>query len=93
MTCLQMTRHADQRMRQRGLSAEDIELVYRFGTQTAAGILLRRKDVANFERCIKRTISRLERLEGTLVVNDGDVIMTSYHTTTRRQKRLMRRPV
>jgi hypothetical protein len=71
-----MTRHAHERIPQRGYQETDVELVMSHGTQTSEGYLLRRRDVAQADRETPKTdLKRLPRLVGTfVVVQDGNVI-------------------
>ncbi len=85
-----ITRHADKRMRQRGLSEEDVALIIEFGTETPQGFLLREKDVAELERQMKQRLQTLHRLVGKHVVADGDTVITAFHTTEKQMRRLLR---
>jgi hypothetical protein len=79
MTDMEMTRHALQRIRQRGRSQADIELVLRFGTHLAPDccVLLNRDADQRIAR-LKREIALLERLRGWKVVEDHGLVITTY---------------
>jgi hypothetical protein len=50
-----------------------------------------RKDAQAFEREAKKAISRGWRLVGTRIVTDGDTLITAYHATRAKERRLLRR--
>ena len=86
---MNISTHAQQRLQQRGLHETDLELIVFHGTITRDGYLLRRNDVARIEREVKSLISRLNRLEGKYVVVKGGTIVTAYHPTEKKSKKLL----
>ena len=82
--------HAQQRSQQRGLSASDLNMVLRHGTQTKDGYFLRKSDVKSLEMALRKKIDRLHRLSGKYVVVDGDTVVTTYHPTKKKQKKILR---
>ncbi len=82
--------HAQQRMQQRGINEPDLQMVLQYGTETKDGYYLRQRDVEEMERVLRKAISRLHRLSGKYVVVDGDTVVTSYHPTKLKQKRILR---
>ena len=92
MTILDLTRHGEKRMQQRGMSRQDIDLVRACGTQTEAGTwLMLRRDVKRAVEALKREIQAIERLEGWKVVVIDGVLITTYVSGSRDQKRTLRR--
>ena len=79
MSDMSWSRHATQRMNQRGLRKTDIDLILRCGTPiTRDRIQLRRTDVADAIAEHRREIQRLERLRDRTVVVREDIIVTCY---------------
>ena len=85
-----LTAHAAMRMAQRGFRRDDIDLVRLLGTEVDDGYLLAERDCAVFVREMKHLIAQVERLCGTRIVADGEVLVTAYRTTPRKSRRLMR---
>lgn len=82
--------HAQQRSQQRGLSASDLNMVLMHGTQTKDGYFLRKSDVKSLEMALRKKIDQLHRLSGKYVVVDGDTVITTYHPTKKKQKKILR---
>ena len=85
-----LTAHAAMRMAQRSICRDDIDLVSLLGTEVEGGYLLAERDCAAFVRDMKKLIARVERLCGTRIVADGEVLVTAYRVTPRKSRRLMR---
>jgi len=78
-----LTPHARQRLAQRGFRKGDLDLVLLFGERVEDGFLLRDRDV-------DALVAALERLRGTFVVApEGEVIVTAYHPSPRRMKKVL----
>ncbi len=87
-----LTRHAETRMRQRGLRDADLHLLLDCATQVAPdAYLLTRKDAAREIARHKREIQRLERLSGRKIVVDGAAVLTCYYSRPKDQRRTLRR--
>ncbi|MCB9139688.1 MAG: DUF4258 domain-containing protein [Caldilineaceae bacterium] len=90
---MRLTAHAEKRMRQRGLTRQDLGYVLRYGCkQHAAGAriyYLRDKDVA------RRNCRMGEKLRGTAVViaRDAPVIITVWRNRRGGLRRIKRKPV
>ena len=92
MNGLEVSLHAGQRMRQRGIRSSDISLVLDYGTQIDGQcFLLMEKDAARAIRKRKQEIQALERLCGMKVVVSENVIVTCYQATRKHIKRAFRR--
>lgn len=79
---LSLTRHANERLQQRGLRARDIDIVMGCGTEGPGGrvVLLERDAAREIAEC-KRRIQALERLRGCVVVCEEGMVVTCYHAT------------
>lgn len=90
MTASQLTRHAIQRMGQRGFQDEDLELIQLIGTEVEDGFLVLNRDCQAAEHELKRLQERIRRLGGKrLVVADGHIV-TAYHADKASERRLIR---
>ena len=92
MTATVFTRHAEIRMRQRGIRSGDITLILECGTQIDDETrFMRDRDVRReIERC-KRKIQALGRLKSKKVVMRGKQIVTAYPSQSGDRKRTLRR--
>ena len=90
MSNLNLTDHAIIRMSQRGLGLKDFELMESIGTEVEGGFLIRKKDVRSLEQQLKSILHRAQRLEGKRLVVSGNTVVTAYHTTERKKRRLLR---
>ena len=92
MTSLDLSRHGQKRMQQRGTCRRDVELVYACGTQTEPEIwLMLRCDVRREIETRRREIQVLERLVGRKVVVIDGVLITTYVAGDKDEKRTLRR--
>ncbi|PIP97608.1 MAG: hypothetical protein COW75_04955 [Rhodobacterales bacterium CG18_big_fil_WC_8_21_14_2_50_71_9] len=91
MTTLGLTRHAEERIRQRGLRDHDLALLLDAATPLADDAWLMMDADADREIARrKREIEQLQRLRGCKIVVSGDAIVTVCHmrpTTVRRSLR------
>lgn len=85
---MQLTLHARQRIAQRGLTPHDIELLQLLGADVKDGLLACQKDFQELEVYLRRLVKRLQRLRGKRVVEREGKIVTAYHASKRKQKRL-----
>lgn len=85
-----LTRHAILRLSQRGIRADDLELAEFIGTEVEGGCLVRRKDVQAFVCELKKLADQAQRLEGKRVVRPGDKVITAYHASRAKERRLLR---
>jgi hypothetical protein len=90
---LDLTKHAQTRIQQRGFKTGDVDLIIELGTPIAGdAFLLTDEDVAREIAARHEEIRRLKRLRGTkAVLNEGDCVVTAYRACTRTQKRNLRR--
>lgn len=88
-----ISRHAEQRLRQRGFSRSDLALVMNHGAPIEDGIELTNRVAAERIAELKREVQALERLRGTRVIVLGEVIATTYRIRYRRRYHQRRRPL
>ena len=82
MTRIPTTKHAQARMRQRGLRKTDPELILEYGTEIGQDrIMLREQDADKAIQSRKREIAILERLKNKVVVVSDGRLITAYHAT------------
>lgn len=82
-----LSNHAQERMRQRGISNADVDLVRAFGTPVDDGYIVTRKDVECLEQEVH--VQRLERLVDTAVIEQEGTIVTVYRASKQRRRRLL----
>lgn len=87
---IEITRHAETRMQQRGYRPTDIDTVLASGIETRNGFLLTRQQVTEEIAALKRQITLLQRLMNTFVVTDGGKIVTIYRCKSRRSDAVRR---
>lgn len=83
---VELSKHAHVRVRQRGYRASDLDLVMRFGTTTATGAVLTRRDAEDAGRRLRDAARRLEHLVDAYVVVRGSTAITVVRAT-RSQRR------
>lgn len=87
-----LTRHAEARMRQRGLRGADLGLLLEAATPVAPdAYLMTDADVDREIARRKGEIEQLGRLRGCKAVVAGDVVVTLYHADPRERRRTLRR--
>jgi hypothetical protein len=86
-----LTRHAEKRIRQRGLREHEITYVLRFGTRIADNMIVLTDNAIDDEIAARRReISRLDHMRGLTAVVEGDRILTVYRMSRERRRRGMR---
>ena len=86
---MNLSSHAQQRLRQRGLTRSDIDLILMHGTETRDGYYLRLRDVEDAENEHRKLVNQLNRLAGKYVVVEADTVITAYHPGKKKQKRVL----
>jgi hypothetical protein len=81
--------HGQQRLQQRGLSRSDAEIIMMHGTETRDGYYLRDKDVRASVQELRKQIIKLTDLSGKFVVVKNDTLLTAYHPSKKKQKRIL----
>ena len=91
MSAIVLSRHAEKRMRQRGLRNTDIDLILKCASEIGEDVLfLGRKDVQREIRRRKQEIQALERLCGQKIVLADETIVTCYQSGRSDQRRMLR---
>ena len=91
MSGFRLTPHAVQRIAQRALRVDDLELIEAIGTEVEGGAIILRKDAKAVEREVKQFLDRVWRLVGKRYVADGKTVITAYHASRSKERRLLRR--
>ena len=87
MLDIHLTNHAQVRMRQRGFRNSDVELALRVATQIADdAFFLSDQDAAREIERRKHEIQQLERLRGSKMIIEGNVLITVYHVGSSSQR-------
>jgi hypothetical protein len=68
----------------------DAEVITAYGTAVRDGYLLRERDVHEAILELKEEMRTLERLKGRVVIADRQVVITTYPTSCRKQRSLLR---
>ena len=84
-----ITDHGSARMSQRGIREKDLDLLFHIGTEAGDGFVVLQRDYQDFERVLKRLIQRARRLVGKRVVIAEGKLITGYHATPGKMKRLL----
>ncbi len=87
---LHLTAHAVKRMGQRGLAADDLELIRWIGTEVEGGYLVREKDFQALDHELRQLRDQARRLVGKRLVLAGDRLVTAYHADRSKQRLLLR---
>lgn len=85
-----LTRHAETRIRQRGLTEKDIDVVLEIGADTGDAVVLTNRIVDAQIAAHKRSIAQLERLRGAAVIVEGDAVLTAYRPRRWKMRRMLR---
>jgi hypothetical protein len=83
------TRHVLKRAAQRGVKEKDLELIVRYGSETAKGVIMTRRDFAQVEQETKQLLGRLSHLVGKFVATQGAEIITVFHATEKQRRSQM----
>jgi hypothetical protein len=90
MKPLAVTDHAAIRMAQRGISLKDSDLITLIGTEVDDGYLVTAHDSQRVEHELKRLMDRIRRIRGKRLVVVNGQILTAYHASRRKERRLLR---
>ena len=84
-----VTRHAEARAQQRGVTLGDIGLAMEIGTEVDDGFMVLKRDYRQYERVLKRNRARARHLVGKRFVLNGERLLTTYHVNNRTCRRLL----
>ncbi len=88
---LRLSKHAKDRVRQRGVRESDIPVIVDAGTPIGEdSVYLLSRDVDREIRRHKRAIAALDRLRGCHVVIEGRTVVTIYRPSSKTEKKLLR---
>ena len=90
MNAIEMTRHAETRIRQRGIDQEDVNLIIEFGTRTNEGYVLLKKDVQKIEKLTKKLVQDLYRRVNTAVIEQGGMILSIYRLGKSKRRKMLK---
>lgn len=79
---MQSTKHLVQRMNQRGITKEMINVVLDYGEPIKDKAVLRKKDAQRLIKEMQETVKLLQKIcnkGGVVVVAEGETIITSYN--------------
>lgn len=86
-----LSRHAESRVRQRGIRERDTDLILKIGTLIDSdSVFVLDKDVDREVRLLKQEIAALERLRGIRAVLSANTVVTIYRASPKTEKRLLR---
>lgn len=91
MTLIHLTKHAQIRIRQRGVRQHDLAFVLQHGTESAGGIFFSDDDAELVEAESRSNIRRAQRLRNLFVATEGSVIKTALRATKSQQRRLLQK--
>lgn len=86
---VKITRHANARIRQRGLTERDVSLIRAVGETVDDGFLMTNRAIDLRVQALRREIVRIERLRGVAVIEGGNKIVTVYRADRKRVRRLL----
>ena len=82
MTSLDITRHGEVRMSQRGFRRSDLDVLLAHATEMGGDrLMLRARDADRAIAELKRRMATLQRLRNTVVVVSEGSLVTAYHQT------------
>ena len=76
---MQYTEHAKIRMKQRGVSDKDLQLVLEVGEHFGDGYAMTNKAIDEYQQKLKKQLQRLDHLRGHYIVVSNDSLITTYH--------------
>ena len=92
MTTIALARHAETRMRHRGIRRSDVSLILECGTEIDDETwLMRNRDVKREIERRRKDIQTLGRLNNRKVVMRGQYVTTVYSSQSEDRKRTLRR--
>lgn len=87
---MELSKHANRRLQQRGMRAADVEAIVAYGTPVRDGYVLRTRDANEAILELKKMIRALERLKERVVIANGQTVVTTYPASRRKQRSLLR---
>jgi hypothetical protein len=87
---IQITRHAIERLRQRGYQGGDLGLVLEVGTPMGNSVFVRNQDVDSLVVEYRQRIQKLERIRGTAVILAHGQVLSVHRPRRSKFRRLLR---
>ena len=86
----QMSRHAGQRLAQRGFQASDLDLIRMIGVDVLDGAMMLARDCQPVAARLRALADRVERPAGSRAVWTEDTVVTVYRARAGKQRDLLR---
>jgi hypothetical protein len=83
-----LSRHAAARIRQRGLTESDVELIRKTGESVEDGYVMSNRAVEQRLHELQREINRIERLRGVALIEGESQVITVYRADSARIRKL-----
>ncbi len=79
-----ITKHAIQRSQQRGIPQNEFDLIMQIGTSSdrpgsATEYVVLKKDKIKAIEFLKKMIQKIDKMEGSAVLTNGNSVVTTYH--------------
>ena len=85
---LRWSKHARQRLGQRGFKQVDEDLFKAFGEQVEDGYLMTNQAIQDAQLSLKAALQRLDHLKGATLIEADGAVVTVYRADRKRVKRL-----
>ena len=85
---LRWSKHARQRLGQRGFKQVDEDLLTAFGEQVEDGYLMTNQAIQDARLSLKTSLQRLDHLKGATLIEADGAVVTVYRADRKRVKRL-----
>jgi len=86
-----LSQHARQRCAQRGVTPDILALIRQIATNVPDGLFVRKKDAQRRARDLRHQAEQIERLGGKTLVFSESWVITTYHATSTKARKLLRR--
>jgi hypothetical protein len=87
-SAVRFSQHAAARIRQRGLTERDVELIRKAGELVDDGYVMTNRAVEQRLHELREEMSRIERLRGAALIERGSVVITVYRADSARIRKL-----
>jgi hypothetical protein len=83
-----LSRHAETRIRQRGFTKSNLDLIRSVGEAVNDGYVMTDHAIAQHLQALHLEMSRIERLRGVALIEGDEKVVTIYHADKARIRRL-----
>lgn len=87
-SAIRFSKHAAARIRQRGLTESDVELIRKTGESVEDGYVMSNRAVEQRMHELQREINRIERLRGVALIEGETQVITVYRADSARIRQL-----